>query len=124
MAKILIADDNEIFRRVVGVHMAAAGHRIIEAATGKAAILAIQSQAPELVLLDYMMPEGDGPTVLRHVRRNGSGSSIPIIMLTARCSGEDKVRAFEDGADDYVVKPFHAGELFHREKRLLSQSRV
>jgi DNA-binding response OmpR family regulator len=123
MTTILIADDNPTFRRVVGVHMAAAGFDFIECGTGAETIAAIETMAPELVLLDHMMPQGDGPSVLRHVRKTHPENRVPIIMLTARCGGDDKVRAFEDGADDYVVKPFHGGELTLRVKRLLDRKK-
>jgi DNA-binding response OmpR family regulator len=122
MATILIADDNVMLRQLVGVHMAVAGHRVLEAGSGREALEQIERHSPELILLDHMMPEGDGPMVLREVRRSGRKDKLPVIMLTARSASEDKVMAFKAGADDYVVKPFDANELTLRVWRLLHRS--
>lgn len=121
MTTILIADDNVMLRQLVGVHLAVAGYHIIEAGSGRETLQQIERHKPNLLLLDHMMPEGDGPMVLREMRRAGHKKQMPIIMLTARSASEDKVTAFKAGADDYVVKPFDAGELTQRVSRLLHQ---
>jgi DNA-binding response OmpR family regulator len=118
MARILIADDDALLRRLVGVHLRAEGHELIEASTGAEALERALADRPDVIVLDHMMPRGDGPSVLRTLRRGGD-EQTPVIMLTARNDGEDKVNAFEAGADDYVVKPFHAGELSARIGRAL-----
>jgi DNA-binding response OmpR family regulator len=120
MARVLVADDDPLLRGLVSAHLRSAGHQCIDAVNGHEAIALARSEAPDIVLLDHMMPQGDGPSVLRALRA-ADGRRIPVIMLTARTHGEDKVHAFDAGADDYVVKPFHFGELQSRIDRLLRQ---
>lgn len=119
MANILIADDDKFFRRLIATYLVGIGHKTIEAASGREAIAIISNQPVDLMLIDYMMPQGDGLSIIRHVRQSVLTRNIPMIMITARLSGDDKVCAFDIGVDDYIVKPIHFGELTSRINRLL-----
>jgi DNA-binding response OmpR family regulator len=122
MANILVVDDDALLRRLVHVHLKARGHEINEAACGREAIDILGQKNTDLVILDSMMPQGDGASVLRYVRSSPETSRVAIMMLTARNKAEDKVLAFGDGADDYLVKPFDAGELVARVTRIISRN--
>lgn len=121
MATILLADDNPRMREFVGLHMNLAGHDVAEAGSGAEALRQVARVAPDLVILDQMMPKGDGMSVLRKLRSQARTRELPVMMLTARSRSEDKIDAFDAGADDYVVKPFHPGELASRVARLLNR---
>ena len=121
MARVLIVDDDPLVRRLVGIHIEALGHQVLEASCGQDAISAVAEQPTDLVILDSMMPFGDGTSVLRHLRSNPETAHIAVIMLTLRNRAADKVMAFEDGADDYLTKPFDGSELAARVSRLLSR---
>ena len=115
-ARILVVDDNphmlSMMRRVLEVD----GYGVLLAGDGHAALEIIRSQQVDLVILDVMMPGLDGFEVCRTVRRE---SLVPILMLTARDTGSDKVNGLDSGADDYVVKPFEDDELMARVRALL-----
>ena len=119
MARILVADDDFLLRKLVGAHMEAIGHQCVEAANGREALEQLRADDFDLMILDHMMPLCDGPAVLREARRTPRLAQLPIVMLTARNVNEDKVVAFESGVDDYLNKPFHPGELKSRIGRLL-----
>ncbi len=116
MAKILIADDDAHIREVVRYALERAGHSVIEAADGDAALEALRQEAPDLLLLDIVMPGPDGLEVCQRVRRN---SQVPILFLSSRDEELDRVLGLEIGADDYVSKPFSPRELVARVKALL-----
>jgi len=115
-ARILIVDDEprmlSMMRRVLEVD----GYNVVLAGDGQAALDTLRSEPIDLVILDVMMPDLDGFEVCRTVRRE---SLVPILMLTARDEGVDKVTGLDCGADDYVVKPFDADELMARVRALL-----
>jgi DNA-binding response OmpR family regulator len=100
---ILIADDELRIRKLVADFLLREGFLILEADNGKTALAIIAKEKVDLVILDVMMPEQDGLSVCREIRKN---SSIPVIMLTARGEEIDQLFAFELGADEYVTKPF------------------
>ncbi len=107
--QILVVDDEPMVREVVVAYLEREGFRVNEAATGRAALQRIAETRPDLVVLDVMLPEIDGFSVLTELRRSGD---IPVILLTARTEEPDRVLGLELGADDYVVKPFsHASWL-------------
>ncbi len=110
-AQILVVDDEPRFVRLVEANLQTEGFTVLKAMNGKEAIEMIVAEKPDLVLLDVMMPGMDGFEVCEHVREF---SQVPIIMLTAKGDEEHKLRAFNLGADDYVVKPFSANELIAR----------
>lgn len=108
---ILIADDEEQIRLFLRITLKAAGYESIEAANGRASIEAVTGRKPDLVLLDLGLPDISGIEVIRAVR---TLSQVPIIVLSVRAEESDKVEALDAGANDYVQKPFGAGELLAR----------
>ena len=114
--RVLVVDDEAKLRQLVRRYLEKENFVVIEAEGGKEALAIVEEKTPDLVLLDVMLPEGDGWTICRQLRKQGN---IPIIMLTARGEEEDRLMGFELGADDYVVKPFSPKELVMRVKALL-----
>jgi two-component system response regulator MtrA len=114
--KILVVDDDDALREMVGLVLSGAGYNPVFAADGISAVDVFISQNPDLVLLDIMLPGQSGIEVCRQIR---SKSGVPIIMLTARGDTEDVVLGLEAGADDYVVKPHNGAELLARVKARL-----
>jgi len=109
---ILVIDDDRQLRRYLRTVLAGHGHRVVEAATVAAGIEEIGRCSPDLVLLDLGLPDGDGLLVLTAI---GPGKPrVPVIVLSARGQEGDKVIALDSGADDYLTKPFGAGELMAR----------
>ncbi|MGH7399143.1 MAG: PP2C family protein-serine/threonine phosphatase [Candidatus Rokuibacteriota bacterium] len=126
-ARILVVDDEADINMILTVTLRRAGYEVTSAADGVEALEAIRHQAPDLILLDVMMPRADGLETLRHIREHGPTTEVPVIMLTARTALADKVQGFERGADDYVAKPFDPAEILARVQALLrrtAQSRV
>ncbi|HEY4839855.1 MAG TPA: response regulator transcription factor [Candidatus Acidoferrales bacterium] len=115
-ATILVVDDEPQIRRVMRTTLTAQGYAIVEARDGQEGLEKLRSERPDLVLLDVNMPVMDGLETCREMRR---GSDVGIIMLTVRSSEQDKVRALDAGADDYVVKPFGIQELLARVRAVL-----
>jgi DNA-binding response OmpR family regulator len=119
MATVLVVDDEPIVREVVVRYLAREGHRTLEAADGDAARTAIETTAPDLVVLDVMLPGTDGLELCRWIR---STSELPVIMLTARGEEADRIVGLELGADDYVTKPFSPRELTARVRSVLRRA--
>ena len=120
--RVLVIDDEEGIRRIIALHLKKAGYETILATQGREGIELARRFRPDLILLDLMMPEMDGYAVTRELRANFATSQIPIIMLTARQSIDDKMAGLEAGANDYVTKPFSVGELLARIRTVLSWS--
>jgi two-component system KDP operon response regulator KdpE len=118
---ILIVDDEPQIRRVLRTTLTAQGYSIVEARDGQEALEKLRSERPDLVLLDVNMPVMDGLETCREMRR---GSDVGIIMLTVRNAEQDKVRALDAGADDYVVKPFGIQELLARVRAVLRRGTI
>ncbi len=116
MAQILVVDDDRHIREVVRFAMEAAGHQVLEAADGRAALKRFRSQAPDVIILDIVMPEEDGLEVCRKIRAE---SEVPILFLSSRDDELDRILGLELGADDYVSKPFSPRELVARVKAML-----
>ncbi|WP_338147849.1 response regulator [Neoroseomonas terrae] len=116
MPKILIADDDPHIRNVIRFALARDGHATIEAANGAAALALATGEAPDLLILDVMMPEMDGTELCRRLRRD---SDVPIIFLSSRDEEFDRVLGLELGGDDYMTKPFSPRELVARVRALL-----
>lgn len=113
---ILIADDDAISRRLLRAALASLGHQVVEVEDGVSAVKALTlSDAPALAILDWMMPGMDGLEVCRTVRHK-PGRYVYVILLTARDSPDDMIEALDAGADDFLTKPFNAGELRARLK--------
>ena len=108
---VLIADDEERMRRVIADYLSIKGYKTLEAADGAQTLSVFYEFAPDLVLLDVMMPEMDGFTVCRRIRET---SKVPIIMLTARGQEEDELQGFSLGVDEYITKPFSLKVLLAR----------
>jgi DNA-binding response OmpR family regulator len=121
MAHILIVDDEPNLRHTVGYNLRREGHEVSQAADGETALAAAQSQPPDLVVLDLMLPGIDGLEVCRRLRQR---STVPILMLTARDTEIDRVVGLEVGADDYLVKPFSMRELLARVRAILRRAEL
>jgi two-component system, OmpR family, phosphate regulon response regulator PhoB len=120
--KILIVDDEEAIREMLGYTLMKAGYTCIEAGDVEEARDIIKTEMPNLVLLDWMLPGMSGIDYARRLRSVPETKELPIIMLTARGSEDDKVRGLETGADDYITKPFSTKELLARVKTVLRRS--
>ena len=120
MSTILIVEDEDTVREVVSEGLQSEGYEVLVANNGLDGLRQAREANPDLILLDLMLPEMDGLSVCRALRRN---SDVPIIMLTARGTEMDKIAGLETGADDYVVKPFSLGELLARIRSLLRRTR-
>ncbi len=122
MAKILVADDEELIRKLIGDCLAKSGHTVFEAEDGAQAIQIFQSEPDiALAMLDIMMPEIDGWKVCRKIRET---SGIPVMLVSARSQDFDQIMGFESGADDYVTKPFSLAVLSRRVDALLQRGAV
>ncbi|MDP6769524.1 MAG: response regulator transcription factor [Anaerolineales bacterium] len=120
MPTILIVEDDDTVREVLSAGLESEGYEVILSDNGLDGLKQAKEEGPDLILLDLMLPEMDGLSVCRALRRN---SDVPIIMLTARGTEMDKIVGLETGADDYVVKPFSLGELLARIRSLLRRIR-
>ena len=118
-APILVVDDDAKIVRLVRTYLERDGFSVVTAADGPAALEAIETHAPALVVLDLMLPELDGRAVIRAVRRDEEAGRTPILVLSARSSTIDRIAGLEDGADDYLPKPFSPAELVLRVKSIL-----
>ncbi|HEV8642658.1 MAG TPA: response regulator transcription factor [Methylomirabilota bacterium] len=120
--EVLVVDDEPDIRSLVVLHLARDGFRCRTAATGPEALRAVKSGAPDLIVLDVMLPEMDGLEVCRRLRSDPASAAIPIVMLTAKTDEVDRVVGLEIGADDYVVKPFSPKELVARVRAVLRRA--
>jgi diguanylate cyclase (GGDEF)-like protein len=120
--RILVVDDEEHIRKIVRFQLEKAGYTVETAEDGVKALKAIEVSPPDLVLLDLMMPNMDGYEVCKRLKADYQTSHIPVIMVTAKADLENKLQGFEDGANDYVAKPFAITELLMRVKNVLQWS--
>ena len=118
MKKILIVEDEKYMLNLLSIHLGK-DYRVVEAKDGAQALEHLKGQSYDLIILDIMLPYVDGWTICQNVREK---TDTPILMLTARQELSDKVKGFEIGADDYLVKPFEFEELKARVKALLRRS--
>nr|WP_040659761.1 response regulator transcription factor [Oscillibacter ruminantium] len=116
---ILIAEDDEDIRAMLRLYLESEGFSVTEAENGTAALLQAREQRPDLILLDIMMPELDGFSVIKALR---SESNIPILILSARTQDHDKILGLNLGADDYIAKPFNPLEIVARVRALLRRA--
>jgi DNA-binding response OmpR family regulator len=121
-APILVVDDDAKIVRLVRTYLERDGFIVVTASDGPAALDAIERHAPALVVLDLMLPELDGRAVIRAVRRDDEAGRTPILVLSARSSTIDRIAGLEDGADDYLPKPFSPAELVLRVKSILRRT--
>jgi DNA-binding response OmpR family regulator len=118
--KILVVEDELSIQEIVSLYLRRAGYQVFAVADGQKALDYLAGQAPDLVILDLMLPKVDGLEVTSWLRSRGD---IPIIMLTARREESDRIAGLEMGADDYVVKPFSPQELVSRVRAVLRRGR-
>jgi DNA-binding response OmpR family regulator len=111
MSKVLLVEDEATLRDTLALNLRSEGYDVVTASDGLSGLRLAREQAPDLVIVDLMLPELDGLSLVRMLRRD---STVPIIILTARGTEIDKIAGLETGADDYVVKPFSLGELLAR----------
>ena len=117
--KILVVDDEALLVKGIRLNLQNEGYEVITGSNGAEAVSAAQNQNPDLIILDVMMPEMDGLEACARIREF---SQVPIIMLTAKADDMDKLMGFEQGADDYLTKPFNILELKARVRALLRRS--
>jgi two-component system phosphate regulon response regulator PhoB len=122
MSHVLIVDDERDLAELIDFNLRGAGFTTALAFTGEGALASVRERPPELVLLDLMLPDMPGIDVCRHLRSDARVRDVLIVMLTAKGEETDRVRGFEAGADDYVVKPFSVRELVLRLKAILRRS--
>jgi two-component system KDP operon response regulator KdpE len=120
-ARVLVIDDEAQIRRFLDISLRAQGYRVVQAATGQAGLEALVSEGADLVILDIGLPDMEGHEVLAELRQ---WSQVPVIMLTVRAGETEKVRALDNGANDYVTKPFGTQELMARVRALLRSRTV
>jgi CheY-like chemotaxis protein len=120
--KILVVDDDVDTLRLVGLMLQRQGYQIVAASNGHQALLLAQSENPDLILLDVMMPDMDGYEVTKRLRAEKLTATTPIIMFTAKSQLDDKVAGFDAGVDDYLTKPTQPRELFAHVKAVLARS--
>ena len=123
MNKILVIDDDIAINELIKVNLELNGYNVLQAYDGTTGFAIVKQELPDLIILDVMMPEVDGYTVAQRIRQNPTTEETPILMLTALSQLNDKVKGFNIGVDDYLVKPFEMEELQVRVKALLKRSR-
>lgn len=122
MNKILVIDDDEAVNELIKINLELSGYEVFSANDGTKGFAIAKQEKPDLIVLDVMMPDVDGYTVAKRIRENDEIKDTPIIMLTALGMLQDKVKGFDIGVDDYLVKPFETEELKVRVRALLKRS--
>ncbi len=120
--KILVIDDDIAINELIKVNLELCGYKVVQAYDGTKGFALAKQENPSLIILDVMMPEVDGFTVAQRIRKNEETKNIPVLMLTALSELNDKVKGFDIGVDDYLVKPFEMEELQVRVRALLKRS--
>ena len=123
MSRVLVVEDEAHIRELIQLHLGLEGLEIDAVGDGQEALVRVNSQPFDLIILDLMLPGVDGISIARAIRREGPNSDVPILMLTARSEESDKVLGLESGADDYLSKPFGVRELVARARALLRRPR-
>jgi two-component system phosphate regulon response regulator PhoB len=122
-ADVLVVEDEDALATLLQYNLEKEGYRLRLAADGEEALVAADERAPDVIILDWMLPKVSGVEVCRRLRSRPETRNVPIIMLTARGEESDRVRGLETGADDYVVKPFSMSELTARIRAVLRRIR-
>jgi DNA-binding response OmpR family regulator len=120
---VLLVEDEPAQREVLGYNLEADGFRVLMASNGEEALMMVAEMPPDIIVLDWMMPNVSGIEVCRQLKTRSETRGIPIIMLSARSEEVDRVRGLETGADDYVVKPYSLVELMARVRAQLRRTR-
>ncbi|HLX24973.1 MAG TPA: phosphate regulon transcriptional regulator PhoB [Usitatibacter sp.] len=118
-ASILVVEDEPAIQELISITLARNGHTVRRTANAKEAYEAVTVALPDVILLDWMLPDGSGPSLARRLRTEQRTREVPIIMLTARAAEDDKVAGLDSGVDDYVTKPFSPRELEARIQAVL-----
>ena len=116
--KVLVADDNDIFRSLVVELLTEAGYEVADEVNGLLAWRRLQEEGADMAVLDINMPDMDGLELLRHIRADEKFKTIPVLMLTIRAFTDDQIKGYENGADDYLTKPFNNAIFLSRVKVL------
>ena len=119
MALIYIVEDDKNISEIESFSLKNAGHQTVEFPDGRSFYKELAEKKPDLILLDIMLPDEDGLSILRKIREKRETKRIPVIMVTAKTTEIDKVKGLDNGADDYMTKPFGVMELVSRVKALL-----
>lgn len=119
---VLIVDDEAAIREMIAVALQMAGYRCLQADNAQNAHAIVVDHQPDIILLDWMMPDVSGIELARRLKRETAYADIPIIMLTARSEEDNKIQGLEAGADDYITKPFSPRELIARLKAVLRRT--
>jgi len=122
-ARVLVVEDEEALSQLLSYNLGKEGFDVTVSGDGEAALLALEEDAPDLVLLDWMLPLVSGVEICRRIRARSETRDLPVIMLTARGEEEDRIRGLDLGADDYVTKPFSMSELVARMRAVLRRTR-
>jgi len=120
---VLVAEDEDALSELLRYNLKKEGFQVSMAADGEEAMMLVKERQPDVVLLDWMLPELSGIEVCRRLRSRHETRNLPIIMLTARGEEPDRIRGLDTGADDYIVKPFLMKELFARVRAVLRRIR-
>lgn len=120
---VLVVEDEPAQRAILAYNLEAEGFRVVQAGDGEEALVLIDEEAPDVILLDWMLPSVSGIEVCRQIKMRKDTRLVPVIMLSARSEEVDKVRGLETGADDYVTKPFSVLELMARVRTQLRRAR-
>ncbi|PIE36939.1 MAG: phosphate regulon transcriptional regulatory protein PhoB [Gammaproteobacteria bacterium] len=121
--RILILEDDQAIREMIGFALRREGYEYIEAASASAAEALLDSQVPDLMLVDWMLPGISGVEFIRQIRKDARLADMPVIMLTARAEEDDRIIGLDSGADDYISKPFSPRELMARIRAALRRTR-
>lgn len=120
---VLVAEDESALATLLRFNLEREGYRVLHASDGEEALLIAAEETPDMVLLDWMLPELSGIEVCRRLRGRQETCNVPIIMLTARCEETDRIRGLDTGADDYITKPFSMTELLARLRAVMRRIR-
>ncbi len=123
MPSVLVVEDESAQREVLAYNLEAEGFRVQQADNGEEALLIVSEETPDLIVLDWMLPNVSGIELCRRLRAKSDSRNVPIIMLSARSEETDLVRGLETGADDYMVKPYSVAELMARVRTQLRRTR-
>jgi two-component system phosphate regulon response regulator PhoB len=116
---VLVVEDEPSIQELIAVSLTRSGHTVQRAANAEEAYRVVADALPDVILLDWMLPDGSGPAITRKLRMEARTREVPIIMLTARAGDDDKVDGLASGADDYITKPFSPRELEARIQAVL-----
>lgn len=123
-SRVLVVDDEEDFRIIIRDVLSSAGMEVATACDGQEGLEAVKAAAPDVVLVDWMMPRMDGEQFCRALRQQESLRRIPVIMLTVRRTADEELEALHFGVDDFIIKPFKAEDLLARVRAVLRRART